>query len=428
MKGVCVLLSQTDVVGNFMNPRSRMEVIQNQYHTKETLYFAITRMLERASYYGFRTLIVLYMVGETLKMERSEAISIYGWLTASLVFSQILGAVLGDLVIGNRKIVILGGILQTIGTFCLCIPSTTGLYLGLFLIVLGSGFFTPNLISNYGKLYINKSKLLDSGFTIFHLATNLGSFFGVLLIAQLSDKYGFNIGFILAGLLMLISLIPILLSKEKHFEKTENKKGGLNKRILIIVMVFILVGLFWGFNDLSYPRISDLQLQFKELSSSVFPEYFWQVSNTIFFVPISIIAIILWNKFYSNQFFKIMLGFIFGAVAVGMLLLIPVVPSEQNLIVFIISLLFYAIAEVHISPVMYSILTKYSNPKYLTILISFTFLPTALISFAFGMFNDKIYDNPILGLKIGIIGMAIIGIGLSGFIWWNKKLPTITKL
>ena len=368
------------------------------------------------------------MVGETLKMERSEAISIYGWLTASLVFSQILGAVLGDLVIGNRKIVILGGILQAIGTFCLCIPSTTGLYLGLFLIVLGSGFFTPNLISNYGKLYINKSKLLDSGFTIFHLATNLGSFFGVLLIAQLSDKYGFNIGFILAGLLMLISLIPILLSKEKHFEKTENKKGGLNKRILIIVMVFILVGLFWGFNDLSYPRISELQLQFKELSSSVFPEYFWQVSNTIFFLPISIIAIILWNKFYSNQFFKIMLGFIFGAVAMGILLLIPEVPNEQNLIILILSLLFFSIAEVHLSPVMYSILTKYSNPKYLTILISFTFLPTALISFAFGMFNDKIYDNPILGLKIEIIGMAIIGIGLSGFIWWNKKLPTITKL
>src|SRR5690606_23809139 len=133
-----------------------------------------------------------------------------------------------------------------------------------------------------------------------------------------------------------------------------------------------------------------LQLQFKELSSSVFPEYFWQVSNTIFFVPISIIAIILWNKFYSNQFFKIMLGFIFGAVAVGILLLIPVVPSEQNLIVFIISLLFFAIVEVHISPLMYSILTKYSNPNYLTILISFTLLPSALISFAFGMFNDKI--------------------------------------
>src|SRR5690606_19254845 len=102
-----------------MNPRNRMEIIQNQYHTKETLYLAITRMFERASYYGFRTLIVLYMVGETLKMERSEALSIYGWFTTLLVFSQILGAVLGDLVVGNKKLVFLGATLQAMGTFCL---------------------------------------------------------------------------------------------------------------------------------------------------------------------------------------------------------------------------------------------------------------------------------------------------------------------
>ncbi|GGH27606.1 peptide MFS transporter [Sphingobacterium alkalisoli] len=401
-----------------------MEIIQNQYHTKETLYFALTRMFERASYYGFKTLIVLYMVGETLKMERSEALNIYGVFTASLVFSQILGAVLGDLVIGNRRSVILGAILQAIGTFCICIPLTTGLYLGLFLIALGCGFYTPNLISNFGKLYFNKTKLLDSGFTIFHLATNLGSFFGVLLIGYLGDKYGFNFGFILAGVLMLISLIPIVLSKERNFEKTENNRSGLNKRILIIVMAFTLVGLFWGFNDMSYIRNSDLQLQFKELSSSVFPDYFWQVGNSIFFLPISIIAIVLWNKFYSNHFFKIMLGFIFGAIAIGILLLIPEIPTEQHLMIFFISLLFFGIAEVHIAPVIYSILTKYSNPKYLAILIGLTYLPTALISFSFGLFNDKIYDNPILGLKIGIIGMAIIGIGLISFIWWNKKLPT----
>ncbi|MDD3458494.1 MAG: MFS transporter [Weeksellaceae bacterium] len=399
-----------------------MEKIKNQYHTKETLYFALSRMFERASYYGFKTLVVIYMVGETLKMERSEALSIYGWITASLVFSQILGAVLGDLVIGNRKSMILGAITQAIGAFCLCIPSTTGLYLGLFLIALGSGFFTPNLISNFGKLYLNKTKLLDSGFTIFYLATNLGAFLGVLLIWYLKDKFGFNAGFIVAGLLMLISLIPIFLSKEKHFEETENKRGGLNKRILIIGMAFILVALFRGFNDLSYIRTTDLQLQFKELSNFVFPEYFWQVNDTIFLLPISIIAIFLWNKFYSNQFFKIMLGFIFGAIAIGILLLIPEVPTEQSLIVFILSLLFFGIAEVHIVPVIYSILTKYSNPKYLAILVSLKFLPTALILFVFGAFNDKIYDNPIVGLKIGTIGMAIIGIGLIGFAHICAKL------
>ena len=70
---------------------------------------------------------------------------------------------------------------------------------------------------------------------------------------------------------------------------------------------------------------------------------------------------------------------------------------------------------------IHSILTKYSNPKYLAILISLAFLPTKLIYLVFGLFNDKLYDNPMLGLKIGIVGMTVVGIGLIGYVWWNKK-------
>ena len=85
------------------------------------------------------------------------------------------------------------------------------------------------------------------------------------------------------------------------------------------------------------------------------------------------------------------------------------------------SLLFLGISEIHIAPIIHSILTKNSNPKYLAILISLAFLPTRLISLVFGLFNDTLYDKPILALKIGIIAMTIIGIGLIGYVWWNKK-------
>src|SRR5690606_19783790 len=133
-------------------------------------------MLERASYYGFRILLILYMTGEIIKMDRTESLSVFGWFAGSLMVSKIIGALLGDLVIGNRKTLILGGVIQAFGTFCLYIPSTTGLYLGLFLVVIGNGFYTPNMTANFGKLYLNKIKLLDSGFTIFYLAINLGAF------------------------------------------------------------------------------------------------------------------------------------------------------------------------------------------------------------------------------------------------------------
>ncbi|WP_282043422.1 MFS transporter [Winogradskyella flava] len=398
-----------------------MEKIQNQKHTKETLYYSISRMLERASYYGFRALVVLYMVGETLNMERTEALTIYGWLVGSLVFSQIIGGLFGDLLIGNKKTIIIGGIIQAIGAFSLCIPSTTGLYLGLFLVVLGSGFFTPNIISNFGKTYLNKTKLLDSGFTIFYLAINLGSFLGILLIGYLGETYGYNIGFVISGILMLISIIPIILSKEKGMDEIEKNEFPIGKRILNILIAFIVVGLFWGFYELSSIRTFDLQLQLSEISTLGIPNHLWQSINSIFILPISIIAIILWTYFYSSQFFKLMLGFVFGVISFGILFLIPEVPTEQHTVTYLISLLFLAISEIHIAPIIHSILTKYSNPKYLAILISLAFLPTRLISLIFGLFNDKLYDNPMLGLKIGIAGMVVVGIGLIGYVWWNKK-------
>ncbi|MCF7569641.1 MFS transporter [Sabulilitoribacter arenilitoris] len=398
-----------------------MEKIQNQKHTKETLYYSISRMLERASYYGFRALVVLYMVGETLNMERTEALTIYGWLVGSLVFSQIIGGLFGDLLIGNKKTIIIGGIIQAIGAFSLCIPSTTGLYLGLFLVVLGSGFFTPNIISNFGKTYLNKTKLLDSGFTIFYLAINLGSFLGILLIGYLGETYGYNIGFVISGILMLISIIPIILSKEKGMDEIEKNEFPIGKRILNILIAFIVVGLFWGFYELSSIRTFDLQLQLSEISTLGIPNHLWQSINSIFILPISIIAIILWTYFYSSQFFKLMLGFVFGVISFGILILIPEVPTEQHTVTYLISLLFLAISEIHIAPIIHSILTKYSNPKYLAILISLAFLPTRLISLIFGLFNDKLYDNPMLGLKIGIAGMVVVGIGLIGYVWWNKK-------
>ncbi|MBL4642391.1 MAG: MFS transporter [Flavobacteriaceae bacterium] len=354
-------------------------------------------------------------------MKTLDAITIYGWLIGSLVFSQIIGALFGDLLIGNRKSVIIGGIIQASGAFSLCIPSTTGLYLGLFLVVLGNGFFTPNIISIFGKLYVNKTKLLDSGFTIFHLAINLGSFLGVLLIGYAGQAFGYNIGFITSGILILVSIVPILILKEKAEIETKKNELSTDKRILNILIAFLVIGLFWGIYDISNIRTSDLQLQFSEISTLDFPKELWQSISAIIILPISLIAIILWTFFYSSQFFKLMLGFIFGVISFGILFLIPEIPADKHTITYLVSLLFLGISEIHIAPIMHSILTKYSNPKYLAILISLAFLPTRLISLIFGLFNDRFYDNPILGLKTGIIAMIIVGIGLIVYVWWNKK-------
>jgi POT family proton-dependent oligopeptide transporter len=396
-----------------------MEKIQNQKHSIETFYYSLARMIERASYYGLRALVVLYMTGEILKMDTTEALVIYGWFAGSLVFSQILGGLLGDLIIGNKKSIIIGGVVQAFGAFTLCIPSTYGLYIGLFLIVLGSGFYTPNIIANYGKSYLNKTKLLDAGFTIFYLAINIGAFLGSFLIGYSGEEFGYNVGFVISGLLILISLIPIIKTKEK--ELSIGEKISIGKRVVTIAMALIIVGLFWGVYEISNIRILDLQIQLGENSTLGISKSMWQSLNSVFTLPISLTAIIIWTYFYNSQFFKLLIGFVFGAVAFGIILFIPEIPEEKHTIYFIASMLFLAISEIHIAPIIHSILTKYSNPKYLAILISVAFVPTKIFALIFGIFHERIYDNPTLGLKFGIIAMILISIGIIGYIIIDKK-------
>jgi len=359
------------------------------------------------------------MIGEALNMEREEALSIFGWLSTILIFSKIIGGIFGDLLIGNRKSIIIGGIMQSIGAFSLCIPSTFGLYCGLLLMVLGSGFFSPNLISTFGKLYLHKTKLLDSGFTILNLAINLGTFLGVLSIGYLGERYGYNIGFIISGLLMLFSIVPLLFFKE--IKLNEVNKFSTSNNVFKILIGFFTIGIFWGIYGISNIRIFDLQLQFSEISTLEIPKYLWQSINEIFIIPISIVLIIFWTYFYSSQSYKLMLGFIFGILSLSILFLIPEIPSDQHTLIYLGSLFLLGISEIFIAPIIHSILTKYSNPKYLAILISIAFIPTRIFSMIFGFFKDRLYDHPILGLKLSIVVMIVFGIGLIGYVWWNRK-------
>jgi len=411
-----------------------MEKILNQKHAKETIYYAVSRILERTSFNGFRTIFIFYMLGETLKMDKEEAAYIFGAFMGSLFITQIIGALFGDLLIGNRKSIIIGGIIQAIGVFSLCITSMSGLYVGLVLITIGNGLYTPNFLSSFGKSYLTKTKLLDSAFTILFLAVNIGSFLGPFYIGYAMDLYGEKIGFLIAGILMLLSIIPIILLKKQPIIEIEIKKYSVKKiNIATILITIVVVGLFWIVYDIANIRILDLQSQFIESSFFEIPKYYWKSMNLWFVVPISIIAMIVWSYFYNSQIAKLIVGFIFGIISFGMLLFIPEIPSDNHVLIYLISLLFLGIAEVHISPLIYSILTKYSNPKYLTILLSISFIPLKLFSLVFGLFGNIIFDNPAFALKIGLVLMMIIAIGLILYVRIikncnNNKEITIDKI
>nr|HPN70714.1 MFS transporter [Saprospiraceae bacterium] len=373
------------------------------------------------SYYGLRALVVLYMTGEIMQMDRSKALFVYGWFGTSLLFSQIIGGLIGDFALGNRKTLILGNILQALGAFCLCIPSSIGLYLGLFFVALGYGLYTPNIIAMFGKLYSSKTKLIDSGFTIFYFAVNLGSFVGILIIGLVGHKFGDGIGFILSGMLMLLSIIPLLFSNEEFHSETNTSQLSLSNSIRNISIVFLAIGLFWGIHEISNIRIFDLELKFSEMAALTIPQDLWQALSSIIFLPVCLIAFFYWSYYYSSLTSKLLLGFIFGIISYGLLFLIPEIPVEKHALIYLISLISLAISETHLAPVLYSSLTKYANQKYLTTLISLAFIPPKAFNLIFGIFNDTFYNNPLSGLKFGITAMTIASIGLILYIIWEER-------
>ena len=222
-----------------------MEKILNQYHNKNTFIFALTRLFERAAYYGLRALIVLYMIGETFNMSNEDAFDIYGWLTIALLISSVIGAFLGDLVIGNKTSMIIGAGLQMIGAQVICTPSINALYAGLALVVLGGGLYSPNLKSNFGRLYLEKTKLLDSAYLILYIAANVGAFIGVFAIGYVGEKINYNAGFSLAAVFMFFALILSVYTKEKSDLKALEFKSITPSNLLKIVLAFISFGLFW---------------------------------------------------------------------------------------------------------------------------------------------------------------------------------------
>lgn len=398
-----------------------MERIQNQTHTTETFLYASSRLLERLAYYGVRSLIVLYMISESMNMTRKEALTVYGWFTASILFSKIFGAILGDLLIGNKKAIIIGGLIQAVGAFVFCIPSTFGLYLGLFLITIGSGFYGPNILSQFGKLYLNKAKLLDSGFTILYLAVNIGALTSGLLIGFLGEKYGWNVGFITAGMFSLVSVAIMLFTgvNDKFLDKPIDFsfRNGLEK----ILIAIALVGLFWSVYELNYLSLLDIKERFSSSSTINLSRGVLNSLDTVFTFPITIVAIILWSFYYSNQFVKLTIGFFLGAFSILLLFFIPDTPTYSSVILYLVSALLLSISEIHIGPVAYSILTKNANPKYLAILISLSMAPIYLFNLVLSWFGDDLYNDPYLILKVSVTVMLIVSVGLVYYVFIGKK-------
>ena len=180
------------------------------------LLFA-TEMWERFSYYGMRALLVLYLVN-ALKWDTARAANLYGTYTMLVYLTPVIGGYIADRFIGTRRSLVIGSIIISLGHFTLAFPGMTTFYVGLGLIIIGTGFFKANVSTMVGQIYREGDPRRDSGFTIFYMGINLGAFLGPIVCGGLAQgsRFGWHYGFAAAGVGMVLGLIMYLWGRDKY--------------------------------------------------------------------------------------------------------------------------------------------------------------------------------------------------------------------
>jgi proton-dependent oligopeptide transporter, POT family len=162
---------------------------------------------ERFSYYGMRALLVLYMTNY-LNFERKDALEVYALYTGLVYLTPIAGGWFADKILGRRKAVLIGGILMALGHFAMAFEPL--LYLALGLLIVGNGFFKPNISTVVGALYKEGDPRRDGGFTIFYMGINLGAFWAPIVVGTVGEKASWHLGFSLAGIGMGLGLAQFI--------------------------------------------------------------------------------------------------------------------------------------------------------------------------------------------------------------------------
>lgn len=179
-------------------------------HPKGLFYLFFAELWERFSFYGMRALLTLYMVDvifEALAERDYATAAVYSSYGSLVYASTVIGGRISDKVLGMRNSIFLGGILMSLGHFVLAIENNVAFFIALSLIIVGNGYFKPNISTFVGTLYQDGDPKKDSGFTIFYMGINIGGWVAPLLCGWLAVAYGWHYGFALAGFGMLSGLI-----------------------------------------------------------------------------------------------------------------------------------------------------------------------------------------------------------------------------
>lgn len=406
-----------------------MEVDQQKKgHPKGLYLLFFTEMWERFSYYGMRAILILYLTKKFIEgglgMDEKYAMLLYGYFTGFVYFTPLIGGWLADRYLGKRLAVMIGGVTMMLGQFTLFgLNSTTGLYIGLLLLIIGNGFFKPNISTLVGGLYKDGDSRRDAAFTIFYMGINLGAMIAPLIIGVVTDNmfattnedgsisYGYRYGFLVSGIGMLLGQVIFNLLGTKYLgdlgtkpvgavsdtevakvQKSINPETGKEldekdekQRISVIFILLIFAVFFWaGFEQAgsSLSLYTDKYID-RSIGSFEIPTSWFQSVNPLFIVTLAPLFTLFWASPIGRRLttpVKMGVGMII--LGVGFLFMIGAVAersangdvddvnNKAALMWLIMTYLLHTIGELCISPVGLSVVTKLSPPKLASVLMA----------------------------------------------------------
>ncbi len=188
-------------------------------HPSALFVLFFTEMWERFSFYGMRVLLVLFLTAGFLsdnpgwEWPRQNALALIGTYGSLLYLTPLIGGYIADRFTGYRMAVVIGCVIMTLGHAAMAVETKGFFYLGLALLVIGTGFFKPNITSMISTMYKGKNEKKDGAYTIFYMGVNAGAFFGMMLCGYLGENFGWSWGFGLAGIFMMLGCLQFWLAK-----------------------------------------------------------------------------------------------------------------------------------------------------------------------------------------------------------------------
>lgn len=281
-----------------------------------------TEMWERFSYYGMRAILVLYLVSETtqenagLGWSQENALALYGWYTMLVYVASIPGGIIADKLLGQKRAVLIGGVVLVAGHGILAVEEMWAFYTGLTLIITGVGFLKPNISTMVGGLYKEGDIRRDKGFTIFYIGINLGAFLSSLIVGYVGENIGWHYGFGLAGIAMALGLVNYV-AGQKHLANVGNllskverdsgaSLGNLFRDLFqappqLIISVVLMLASFYGMYVMGFAYgllfifltlvIAMMMMVYKDLTTKVMKDRY------VVMLLSFILVIVFWGAF-----------------------------------------------------------------------------------------------------------------------------------